>query len=193
MVSSTYLRLLIFLLLGSKVQKNLFCLWMKDIFTSSCLNCLIGLTQLLWGECWIFQIHSISVSSSHKGSGVKEVYIILQWQEKGKIKPLTWHSMQMRKKCVFLKTLSTQWWNIFTLVWLERIAAICSETAAMNVRATMSVDREAPCRRQFSWAVLSLHSCMLTSSFVPTAVHQGEHITSPRCLQLPAGKAHSSP
>lgn len=43
-----------------------------------------------------------------------------------------------KKKSVFLKTLSIQWWNIFTLVWLEHIAAMLgnchNECASYDVR-----------------------------------------------------------
>ena len=73
-----------------------FHLWMKDISASSCLNCLIGLTQLLWGKCSTFQIYSICPSSSYGGSGVGEAYTTL-WQGRGKVKLLTWHSVCGRK------------------------------------------------------------------------------------------------
>ena len=77
-------------LLGGRVQITVL-LVDESISTSSCLNGLTGLTQLLGGKCSIFQVCSTSPSSSDEGSGVKEAYIVLCWQRKGNVKLLPWH------------------------------------------------------------------------------------------------------
>lgn len=98
---------------------------------------------------------------------MEDAYITLWCQGKGRVKLFTWHSVQIRKRWVFLKTLSFQCWDIVTLILLEHVAAICSKTAIINVWIYDVCEMSVALQTWISCAVLNLHNCWLMSSFVP--------------------------
>lgn len=128
-------------------------------------------------------MYSTYPSSSHDASwvGRGSNNLLVAGGESG-LNWFTWHSVQIRKRCVFPKTLSLQCWNCDTN-FVRTLCCNIPKTTIINVHIFDVCEMNGALWTRISWAVLNLHNYASPYSGTTRMNEKGFLLEACSCLQ----------